>query len=53
MNSFMDGWCSALTRSESFLMEKEVTVEGHRGLSANKIRSKKRKTRPYGREIAM
>lgn len=51
---FLYGWLvSALTRADSFLIEQEVTVEGHRGRSAKKNRSKKRKTRPYGREIAM
>jgi hypothetical protein len=51
---FLYGWLvSALTRADSFLIEQEVAVEGHRGRSAKKNRSKKRKTRPYGREIAM
>jgi hypothetical protein len=51
---FLYGWLvSALTRADSFLIEQEIIAEGHRGRSAKKNRAKKRKTRPYGREIAM
>jgi hypothetical protein len=51
---FLYGWLvSALTRADSFLIEQEVSADGHRGRSAKKNRAKKRKTRPYGKEITM
>jgi hypothetical protein len=34
-------------------MEQEAIAESHRGRGAKKNKTKKKKTRPYGREIAM
>ncbi|PNF30562.1 N-alpha-acetyltransferase 35, NatC auxiliary subunit [Cryptotermes secundus] len=51
---FLYGWLvSALSRADSFLMEQEAIAESHRGRGAKKNKTKKKKTRPYGREIAM
>lgn len=51
---FLYGWLvSALSRADTFLMEQEAMAESHRGRGAKKNKAKKKKTRPYGREIAM
>ena len=51
---FLYGWLvSALSRADSFLMEQEAMAESHKGRGAKKNKSKKKKARPYGREIAM
>jgi hypothetical protein len=34
-------------------MEQEAMTESHKGRGAKKNKAKKKKTRPYGREIAM
>lgn len=44
---------SALSRADSFLMEQEAIAESHRGRGAKRNKTKKKKTRPYGREIAV
>ncbi|XP_067001867.2 N-alpha-acetyltransferase 35, NatC auxiliary subunit [Anabrus simplex] len=54
MYEFLYGWLvSALTRADSFLMEQEEIVVGHKGRGAKKNKAKKKKVRPYGREITL
>nr|CAD7443713.1 unnamed protein product [Timema bartmani] len=51
---FLYGWLvSALSRADSFLTEQEAMAEIHKGRGTKKNKSKKKKTRPYGREITI
>ncbi|XP_069688457.1 N-alpha-acetyltransferase 35, NatC auxiliary subunit isoform X3 [Periplaneta americana] len=51
---FLYGWLvSALSRADSFLLEQEAMADSHKGRGAKKNKAKKKKTRPYGKEIAM
>lgn len=52
MYEFLYGWLvSALSRADSFLVEQESMVEAHKGRGAKKNKAKKKKMRPYGKEI--
>ncbi|GLH12633.1 N-alpha-acetyltransferase 35, NatC auxiliary subunit homolog [Gryllus bimaculatus] len=54
MYEFLYGWLvSALTRADNFLIEQEEIVVGHKGRGAKKNKAKKKKARPYGREITV
>ncbi|XP_063228469.1 N-alpha-acetyltransferase 35, NatC auxiliary subunit [Bacillus rossius redtenbacheri] len=51
---FLYGWLvSALSRADSFLLEQEAIAENQKGRGSKKSKSKKKKIRPYGREITV
>lgn len=54
---FLYGWLiSSLTRADTFLAEQEMAiagVEGGKNRSQRRVKLKKKRTRPYAREIAL
>ncbi|XP_071449323.1 N-alpha-acetyltransferase 35, NatC auxiliary subunit [Hetaerina americana] len=54
LSEFLYGWLiSALTRADAFLLEQEVMVESQKSRGSKKNKIKKKKNRPYGREITL